>query len=345
MNNSVTKKRLMSYDLMRIIAMFAVIIIHVSAENWYVTNIDKNFLTNNFINGLVHPWAVPIFIAISGALLLKKDIDYKTIFKKYIPKFLICLVVWHFIYYFYTSPTFSVNSFIRCTLELIKGNSYSHLWYVYFMLGLYVALPFISRLVKSLDKKYLLILILISIIVGIVIPNIQAFTTRDLYSYTKHYMLFKFDKFFAYLLIGYYLSIYKIKNNKVIIGTSIVGVILLVLNALLGNSASLALNAPKTYADTYSIVALPVVISIISIIYKLTDNKESKFINTLGELTFGTYLVHFLVIKILTSNGIHGNIINPVFGVILVSLLVFICSYIISYIISKIPVVKKIIGI
>lgn len=62
------KKRICYIDLLRVIAIFAVIMIHVSAEHWYTNNIDSNWLLNNFINTLVSGWSVPLFVAISGSM-------------------------------------------------------------------------------------------------------------------------------------------------------------------------------------------------------------------------------------------------------------------------------------
>ena len=82
-------KRFVSYDVLRILAIFAVILIHTTAENWYVTSIDNYWLVNNFVNALSR-WAVPMFAVITGALLLGKNkISIKTVYVKYIPRILI----------------------------------------------------------------------------------------------------------------------------------------------------------------------------------------------------------------------------------------------------------------
>ena len=81
-------KRVLYYDLLRIIAIFGVIMIHVTAEHWN-SYIDNNWLLNNFMNGIVHSWAVPIFVMISGALLLGK-IDFTL---KDLPRFLLRIIL------------------------------------------------------------------------------------------------------------------------------------------------------------------------------------------------------------------------------------------------------------
>lgn len=87
------------------------------------------------------------------------------------------------------------------------------------------------------------------------------------------------------------------------------------------------------------------IISLFSIANNIFLNKENIFINKLGELTFGVYLIHFLVEKILLNYGIQSNMVYPIIGVFVVSILIMVISYVISYIISKVPCMRKIIGI
>ena len=69
MNN--TKTRNYNLDLLRILATFMVILIHVSAQNWHIT--PSNTLTFNIYNfyySLARS-SVPIFIILSGVFFLK----------------------------------------------------------------------------------------------------------------------------------------------------------------------------------------------------------------------------------------------------------------------------------
>ena len=107
------KNKLLYYDYLRIISIFAVIIIHVSAEYWYDFSGNLNWYINNFINGMAGAWPVPLFVTISGSLLLgNKNFTIKNMFYKYIPRILICLVFWHYFYYFYSNASISIMDFI-----------------------------------------------------------------------------------------------------------------------------------------------------------------------------------------------------------------------------------------
>ena len=84
MENS--NKRIVYADLLRIIATFAVIVLHVSASKWYDTPVkDFNWQIYNLYDSLVR-WSVPIFVMLSGMFFLnpEKFIPTSNIIKKYI---------------------------------------------------------------------------------------------------------------------------------------------------------------------------------------------------------------------------------------------------------------------
>ena len=339
------KQRELSYDLMRIVAIIAVIIIHVSATNWYHTSIDNYWLINNFVNALFHSWAVPLFLMVSGALLLNKEITIKKVFLKYIPRVLICLIIWHFIYYFYTNKVFNINSLIEATKKLISGESYSHLWYLYMIIGIYMLLPILSKLVKSLNKNELGYFLIIVLIIAIVIPTIKLLFDFDLTKFIVPYKVLQFNEYIFYFILGYYINNFDVKNKKVLIILIIIFLLTNIGVACFSNNMAIKNNDFINYANTYTVFGVINTICLFMFIKSFFSNKNNKVISSLGNLSFGVYLIHFLIIKILQNHGIHTNIINPVLGNILVTVLVLVISYFIVFIISKIPIMKKTIGL
>ena len=220
------KKREKYIDILKIIAAFAVIIIHVSAENWY-GEINMNWYWNNIMNALVSSWPVPLFVAISGALLLSNDnFTFKTMITKYIPRILFCLIAWHFIYYFYTVRIFNVEQILICTKKLLIGQTYSHLWYLYLLLGLYLLTPILKKLVTNLTKREFQYLLFFGFFITSLIPFINNFTSYNLNLLIEPYKVFNFSIFIFYYLLGYYLYVYPIKRDKLIFVISIIVLII-----------------------------------------------------------------------------------------------------------------------
>ena len=332
-------KRIIYIDYLRILSIFAVIIIHVSAENWYANTIDTNWIINNIINSIVC-WAVSLFVVISGSLHLnQKEITFKTLVYK-ILRILLCLIIWHTIYYFWVNPEISIDNFLSCLKKLILGESYSHLWFLYLIIGLYIITPILNKLVKVLNKKELFYLLIFGFSLTSLFPTLSVFTSFDFSRIIVPFRVLNFNVFIFYYLLGYYLSKYKVHKPKLLL---IISLFLLVVLGVVSGYISYNINIPFTFANNNSVFTLFAVIAIYAF-FKKIKFKFNKKIIMISKLTLGIYLIHFLIEKILLKNGINAYIMNPILGNFFVSLLIFVISFCICFIISKIPILKKIIS-
>ncbi|MEM8183448.1 acyltransferase family protein, partial [Morganella morganii subsp. sibonii] len=82
-------------NIIRIVACFMVIVLHMSAMGLQKTN--DSWVSLNFIDSLTRA-CVPLFIMISGALLIKDVQDSPSKITKRILKIFACLFFWSFIY-------------------------------------------------------------------------------------------------------------------------------------------------------------------------------------------------------------------------------------------------------
>lgn len=99
-NDLKSNERTVYFDYLRVFATFAVMILHLSAQNWYITDVNEfEWQTFNFYDSIVR-WSVPVFVMISGALFLNRDIKLKTIYTKYILRIVVSYVAWSAIYAF-----------------------------------------------------------------------------------------------------------------------------------------------------------------------------------------------------------------------------------------------------
>jgi len=93
--------RILYIDILRIISIFAVVVLHVSAP--FVVNIHTNGIETWWVGNIMDSstrWCVPILIMISGKLMLgnEKEIELRDFLKKRLLKVLIPLLAWSFIY-------------------------------------------------------------------------------------------------------------------------------------------------------------------------------------------------------------------------------------------------------
>ena len=70
MANSNNKERIIHYDLLRIVAAFSVVMLHSTAQYWYTLDIySSEWIIANTYDAIFR-FGVPIFVMMSGALLL-----------------------------------------------------------------------------------------------------------------------------------------------------------------------------------------------------------------------------------------------------------------------------------
>ena len=219
-------KRKVYCDYLRLVATFAVVFIHVAASNW--SNVDVNGMqwqVFNIYDSLVR-WGVPIFVMISGALFLNRDVPIQKIYSKYVLRMVIAFVSWSLFYAILTTDTFkhgliySLKSHIG---TLVTGHY--HMWFVLMIIGLYMCIPFMKKIVSDeIVMKYFLKL---SFIFAFLIPWLLKIV-NDFVGYNNgmiQKMVNTIDSnlmnmgmsmvlgYTFYFILGYYLDRIELKKN------------------------------------------------------------------------------------------------------------------------------------
>lgn len=159
--------RTVYFDYLRVFATFAVIILHVSAQNWYSTDVNGfDWQVFNFFDSIVR-WSVPVFVMISGALFLNREIPLKKIYSKYVFRMAAAFAVWTIIYAY-----FSNGDILNRVSQIISGHY--HMWFIWMIVGLYICIPFIKLLIK--DDKITRYFLLLAFIFAFLIPWLVTLT-------------------------------------------------------------------------------------------------------------------------------------------------------------------------
>jgi len=199
-----------SISYLRVIATVFVIAIHASTGFLYrydADSFDWNYA--NWINAATR-CAVPLFVMISGALLLQKDESIISFYRKRIPKLLYPFIFWtiiYTIYYFYRYTNFSILPSWRIweiAWHKILYGANAHLWYLYMIMGLYTAIPFLRKMVSQCSARELEVFL--------VLWFVSLFFMNKSYNLPKFDLTF-FSGYIGYLVLGYYLTLRKITWN------------------------------------------------------------------------------------------------------------------------------------
>lgn len=149
-----TKPRLACYDVMRIVAIVAVLLNHLPAYHLF-HNGRGMMLVWGLAIGVVVRIGVPLFAMVSGALLLGRNETYRELWQKRISRMLLVILVFEGIHYacgcLSGQEHFSLSDF---AFGLFGGwlKGMTSYWFLYAYLGFLVMLPFMRRVAQAMTR-------------------------------------------------------------------------------------------------------------------------------------------------------------------------------------------------
>ncbi|HLO30490.1 MAG TPA: acyltransferase family protein [Anaerolineales bacterium] len=352
MNDKTTEKKFIHWaDLIRAAAIYLTIMVHVSGQmtsRWGKIP-DSQWIIANVYGGVARV-SVPLFFMISGYLLLPRSESLKVFYGKRIMKILIPLVVWSLIYlgwYCGNHPNTCTPNFIG-NLLLIKG-AYYHLWFLYSLLGIYLILPVLRLIIRGdPDKKLLWYLILLWLVFQPVLALTHKFWNFDINLRAP-----LAGGFVGYFILGYLLGEIPLSRIRIIISAIILFVATLI--TIIGTYL-LTRDLGKLDGFFYDFVSLNVILASgatfillrwVSETHAFSSPSVQALLRSLAATAFGVYLIHALVIELLSdwTPFVHVNSFmgNAIWSIPLVSAIVWILSFPIVRLLQKIPVVKQIV--
>ena len=339
----VPAKRIEYFDYLRVFATFSVMILHISAQNWYTTDVNGiEWQVFNFFDSIVR-WGVPVFVMLSGALFLNREITIRKLFSKYILRLVISYVVWSAIYALFSNGDAKVRF-----SNLILGHY--HMWFIPMTVGTYICIPFIKSIIENeKNVKYYLVL---SFVFAFFIPELFRLScdfagkiiTWGVSAVSKYANIMNVNivlGYTGYFILGYYLNKVDLgKEQRIIV--YVLGLLGFISTIYLDLMA--ALKTQKCSGNYYGDFNVNVLLESIAVFtwFKYKNASGSRIILKLSKFSFGAYLVHALVIEQLDALlGLNTLSFNPIFAVSVISIIVFIISYLISAILNQIPILKK----
>lgn len=347
MNQSALNHRILSFDVLRIIAAFAVVMLHVSAgrfENcfpsyeWEITNIYASIVR----------WGVPIFVMISGALFLNHDkkISIKKLYTKNLFRIIYIFIFWSLCYALCDSiinNSFNLLDIIRLTL---KGPI--HLWFLKMLIGLYIAVPILRAVTqeKRLEEYFILLALLTAFIIPMLITAIGLFDESAGDSVQKYYDVFRIriaSGYVGYFVLGHYLNTYQLSNvlKRFIYLMGLLSVILVI---VLTHWYSHHIGEPsEVFYSNLNIFLLFESMAVFLMIKQLKFSANySSLIVRLSNLTLGVYLIHQLLYLMANDLlGINGMSYNQYYFIPCYSLIIFAASCLVVFLLRKIPIIKR----
>lgn len=336
--------RILYLEFLRILATLAVLLDHISlvAVGAFETTNTEKWLLNSLVH--VTHFAVPVFVMITGSLLLQPDkvIDYKKVLTKYVWRMVVVLTVcgttFAWIEIFFESKHFAMQQIFQALLNMLEGKSWNHMWYLYMLIGIYLIIPIIKTAVNYLDTKSLDLILLILLLFTSLLPAVE------------HYTGFRFGVKFPinsvyvfYLLMGYRMTTMDLSSWKPFIGA-----MLLIIMAYYGMGYLIYLNGygSLSWMNKYN-SPLMVVYSVItfvvikSLICPLKKQNISKLGGAFSRDSFGIYIFHMLWVNVIYKVVKFNPIQTGLWSLVLVLVVVALLSWGATLVYRKIPYIGK----
>ena len=316
-------------DVVRFVAMFTVVCCHCTYPfNFYpgtAPNIDEIKLWGAIYGALLRP-CVPLFVMITGALLLPVRGEVSVFYKKRIPRVLWPFLIWSVIYNLFPwitgllgiKPEIILDFFpysgeevmrqsLSISLDYIAQIPFNfsivdvHMWYIYLLIGLYLYLPVFSAWVeKASDKAKLWFLGAWAI--TLLLPYYNQFVAQYLWgtcSWNAFGMFYYFAGFNGYLLLGHYLRNLDWKLGKILA----IGLPMFVIGYAVTFFGFRYITALPEYSDEmlelfFTYCSLNVVMMTIPVfmLCKKVNFRSEGIKKALANLTlcgFGIYMIHY----------------------------------------------------
>ena len=286
-------------------------------------------------------WPVPIFVMMSGALFLSRDIPIRKIYGKYVLRIFTALLFWTCIY--------AAKEFVK-TRDATHAFSlfvhpFAHLWFMPMIAALYMVVPLMKKFTESDHlMKYFLAL---SLVFTVLVP----FFTKLLNIFPSQYSTFAADALkminvpfvggmTGYFLLGYFLNTASIsaKTERIIYVT---GLAAFVTSIVVSVAASRIEGEPVIVFYPFESIYVLCECIAIFVFFKKHFNRENKTIRLLSDYSFGIYLAHYMGLSVAQLCGLNYASFNTVLSVPVTGIVVYALSFISTWILIRIPVLKK----
>lgn len=345
-----SKNRLVHYDLLRILAAFSVVMLHSAAQYWYSLPVESSeWKIANAYDALFR-FGVPIFVMISGALFLRKELDVKRLYTNHILRLLIIYWVWSAAYGLFDCRVYEAR---YITLQIIglelEGGRY-HLWFLPMIVGIYVLLPLLHSWIRHADKKMLEYFLVVFLVLQIGRETLNVLLQSQIVKFAINILdvqeLSMACSYIGYFVLGYYITTHGIpkKWQKIIYWSMIPAA---VLNIVVSNIFSVHKGvADGSIYDSYGMFTFIIVVGIFlfftEVVSKLRYSERAQGrIQEISLSTFGVYVVHIMCIELLAEWGIDSMVLPNIIGIPLLAVLVFGISIVLAAIMRRIPLIGK----
>ena len=326
-------------DFMRFIGAFLVVLAHIDVWGGGPDWAQKVYYTISR-NG------VPIFFLMSGYLLLSKEEDLWTFFKKRAVKIIIPFFIWSIIYDAYAAHSFAetgvtLDAVLKMFIRILRGPRAAHLWFFYSLIGLYLFTPILRLFVAKAKNSDILYYIGLWFIAMPIMFIVEEFTPLQ-----NGFELYYAVGYVGYFLLGLYLGrlettprLLWIALGLFVVGASFTFAVFYFDLAPQNNELVF-----RSYPSLNIVVMAMAVFILLKAAGERISPRLARFSAIVSQSSFGIYLVHSIILGWMVfaweSLGFATAAGPSLIVIPLVALVNFLFSWGVTFVMRKIPILR-----
>jgi len=308
----------------------------------------------DFYQSVAIPLGVPLFLMLTGALLLqpeKKD-TLGVFFRKRWARIGLPSLFWGAAYFAWDFLVQKIPFSSAAVIQGILNGPYTQMWYLYVLIGLYLLTPILRVFIAHADPTILKYFVILWVLGVAILPFFGLFTTYQLNS-----NVFALTGYVGFFVLGTYLSTVQVRRSTLSI--------LIVLGILFTAFGTYALAATvggtemyffqQYFSPTVILGSVMVFLLLLSIKPPLTQTETAtspsavnRLIKVISQNTLGIFFIHVMIIESIEKGyfgfAINRDTLNPIIEVPLLTVIVLFASLAIILILKRVPYLKKLIG-
>ncbi|MCW5213175.1 acyltransferase family protein [Desulfobulbus sp. TB] len=293
-------------DHLRAAATIAVIFIHSTAA-WYgrIGEIDQiSWWMTNLLNAASR-FAVPVFVMISGAVLLGRSMTVGDFYCKRAVRLVPPIIFWSLVYFlFRIYKGMGQEELVRLLMigSWSEGNTYVHLWYLSMFACLMLFAPFVNQFILGEKPSQKDLAVLLSVAALFFLLNSIADLARETSGIFMYWHLL-FQWYIIYFIAGYYFD----KYGDLFPVRKIFLAVLIIMTVLIGAGGNFLLIEKYHIVKDYlvmndkGIVSLVLSGAVFLFFKKYSLVKGVRFVAAVSANSFGIYLLHPMILDLLSS--------------------------------------------
>lgn len=300
-------------DILRIVSVVGVVAIHVfgnmvgndavrgSARWWGAVVLDLGFV-----------WVVPVFVMISGALILEPrqfEEGPRDFYRRRLLRLGPAFVFWPLFYVFVVHSVMvgELSDWKAFVLGVVDGRSYTHLYFLWLIVGLYVVAPVLAAFLRDGGRHRA------QVFAGVVlVVTVTALISANLLSaagYERSVSQSALTQWLPY--VGFFVAGWALRDTVLrgwrlvsVTAAAVVGTSLVIIQYGRQDDLPPVLGVffpISYYGPAVAIVALAWFVVAVSYLHDWRPGRSAGFVRVLSDASFGVFLVHFAVIHLVRS--------------------------------------------